>query len=366
MSSTIKRTPKQSLIGLDIGAGGIRAVQLHREASCWTVVRATSSLTGSSENTNTIRMTGLGGRIAGCLGNSEFRGRKATIALSSPDVEFHTLELPQAVLQQHEAQVSAVVRSEMEGLADVQGAEFEAAHWTLPPGMGASPNTLCVAARHELVQELVDVSRAARVECVCVDTAASALSRFGAYLKEWKNDELWGILDVGLRQSRLLLCVDNTPVLVRTAGPGGAGWTEVISEALEISTKAAEVQKCQHGLTRPNRSQDRLDEDDIRTELGSMMFGSLRRILKGMGEEIKRSYEYVLGCYPNMTASDLVLVGGGAAMRSLPEHLSDELGITVHSASHYLTDGACRLRYASARSIPFESFALAVGLALPE
>ena len=60
---------------------------------------------------------------------------------------------------------------------------------------------------------------------------------------------------------------------------------------------------------------------------------------------------------------DLVLVGGGAAMRNLPEFLSDALGIPVRRASDYLNRSTCRVSYEAQQPERFDDYALAIGLA---
>ena len=80
---------------------------------------------------------------------------------------------------------------------------------------------------------------------------------------------------------------------------------------------------------------------------------------------MKRSYEYVLSCYPGRRAADLVLVGGGAATRNLPEYLTDALGVGVHRASAYLERDTCRWHLSLGSQDRLEDFALAIGLTRP-
>jgi Tfp pilus assembly PilM family ATPase len=133
---------------------------------------------------------------------------------------------------------------------------------------------------------------------------------------------------------------------------------------LDISLKSAEVQKREHGSALRPQGVGRRKGDPPPDELGSILHGILRCDLKDLATEVKRSYEYILSCYPPKQAADLVLVGGGAALRSLPEFLSEALGISVRPASSYVDGEMCRLRYASGKQNPLEVFGLAVGLAL--
>ena len=97
-----------------------------------------------------------------------------------------------------------------------------------------------------------------------------------------------------------------------------------------------------------------------------MLFSAIRSDLNMLASEIKRSYEYVMGCYPAAEISDLMLVGGGALLRNLDAYLSSELGITVAMASRYLNEPTCRLTWPDARIGSVEEMATATGLAVPE
>ena len=153
---------------------------------------------------------------------------------------------------------------------------------------------------------------------------------------------MWGLLDVGARQTRLILCASGVPVLVRLAGTGGRAWTASIADSLEISVKSAEIHKRESGLSLPGGASAGQHDDRTSHELAGMIGGVLRSNLRELAAEVRRSYEYVLGCYPTRTAADLVLVGGGAALRNLPEFLTESLGIPVRRASTFLGEGTGR------------------------
>jgi Tfp pilus assembly PilM family ATPase len=164
----------------------------------------------------------------------------------------------------------------------------------------------------------------------------------------------------------------ESPVLIRNTGTGGREWTQRIAEALQLSIGAAEIQKRTHGIALTGRpaAADSLQRicmgetaDPVRNEIGSLLLGALRSDLNDLAAEVKRSYEYALSCYPGRHAGDLVLVGGGAGLRNLPEYLAGVLGITVRKASSYLSESDCRLNYGTDEGHPLEAFAAAVGLA---
>ncbi len=358
------RSTKQTLIGLDIGFSGVRAVQLRRAGDAWITLRTAGCERYHVDARDEGSVDDLERQIRACLQQAEFRGRDAVAATNPPEVEFHALDLPQAILSKSSSDVAKVVRSELLRLMSEPGDHIETAHWALPPTKVAGPAAIGAAVSRGVIDRTLAACGQARIECSCIDTAATALCRFGSLLNSWGPDRLWGVLDAGYRQTRLILCVDDVPVLVRTAGTGGGEWTQRIAESLEISVKSAEVQKREHGFTLPGRKVGRRADDAPAAELGSVLRGILRRDLNDLAAEVKRSYEYVLSCYPARRAADLVLLGGGAALQNLPEFLTEALGIPVRTASSYLDGESCRLRYVLGKQNPLEAFGLAVGLAV--
>ena len=422
--SAFLRLRKRTRIGLDIGASGVRAVQLTRSADGYVV---TSAACGGRSLSEPVLSPGL----AGGTGQNEasdarpvsrttrescgeeeihraarerpkieenwceipishqgvrslifdlrslglrvrFRGKAVAAALSQPDVEFHTLELPAAALRADEVEAAQIVRFEVERLMSNSHAPVETRHWRLPPTGVPAPNAIGAGAAHEIINRTIEVCAEAGLTCTDLDTTATALSRFGAVLQSRPKDQVWGVLDVGDRQARLVLCLDDTPILVRTAGTGGRDWTQRIADALQVSFKAAEIHKRDHGIALTGRALVRESSlapaanEGTRSELASLILGAVRADLNDLASEVKRSYEYVLSCYPGRQAADLVLCGGGSLLRHFPEFLGNALGIPVRRASSYLQGESCRLSFAAEQNAPLEVLAVAVGLAISE
>jgi len=235
----------------------------------------------------------------------------------------------------------------------------------LPPTKVPAPNAIGVAAGRDVLAQTLKTCGDAGLLCTRIDVAAAALARFGAHLSPRDPAEVWGVLDVGHAETRLVLCVDDVPVVVRRAGSGSNTWTERIAGSLQLSTKAAEVHKRKHGIALTGRGVRRGSRDAPDHDVGAILLATVRSELKELASEVKRSYEYVLSCYPRRSVGDLILVGGGAVMRNLPEFLSAALGIPVRRASGYLDGDGYRLRCtAVGQQQRLEVLALAIGLAI--
>ncbi len=372
MNVLLRTVRRRTLIGLDIGTGGARAVQLTRRGDRHTIgpvaVGTWSPETTEDGNPSVEAPGNLGDRLLGLRGQDTFRGRRVVTGVNPPAVTFQSLDLPSSVFTQKDANLPQVVRWEMERLLTEKAQRVETRHWALPKPQAPAATAIGVAADRAAIFETLAHCRKAGLSCVRVDASAAALARFGARLRRWESKHVWGVLDIGLLEARLVLCADDTPVLVRRGGGGGHAWTTRVAEALQLSLSAADVQKRDHGIALngrgARRETDGRPDRDSRGRLPSILLGALRNELRHLAAEVKRSYEYVLSCYPRRQAADLILVGGGAAMRNLPEYLGDALGIPVRRASDYLGDAACRLQCCCKPGYGFEDIASAVGLAI--
>jgi len=359
VGTKLKTTP----IGLDFGHAGARAVQLERHGEQWTVMRAIAVERPSAAVGNSPQIDDYERMALTCVRPGEFRGRRVTLGVCTPDIDYHSLELPEAMRSKTDEQVAAVVRSEVMRLSSNPQKSIETQFWYLPEDRLTGPNTVGVTAKRKVIDDILEACDRTHLDCRCVDASTTALVRVCSLLRPHRNDELWGILDVGYRQVRLTLCIDEVPVLARTAGKGSGEWTTRISESLRISVKAAEVQKREHGLCLPP-SMGGGDTTPARDEIGSMIFGALRSDLTAAASEIKSSYEYVLSCFPDRSASDLLLVGGGAELNGLSAFLEYELGIPAYGFADAIAGDQSQVRWGTRAQERPGQYALALGLAL--
>lgn len=361
MLAALAISRRSTPIGIDIGAAGIRAVQLEPRSDGYALVRS-ATLERRLDHEASADTGDFGQRLRHCLLQGEFRGKQCVTAMQPQSVQFHALELPPAGPQDMER----LVHFEIERLLGTPEAPIETRYWLLPPTKVAAPTALGVSVARNAVEQSLAGFDHAGLHCLAMDASAAALARFGALLQPRSADHVWGLLDLGQRQTRLILCLGDVPVLIRTVGPGGDDWTTRIANALGISPATADIHKRDHGivaLPRPERDTDPTAKD---VELASVLTGILRTDLLQLAAEIKRSYEYVLSCYPNRRAADLVLVGGGAITPNLDAFLLRNLGITVQRASNYLRRPGCRLLGGVAKRHSWEQLALAIGLAVRE
>ncbi len=348
---------KHCPIGLDVGTSGIRAVQIETSAEQFILSKMMDMERAPQDQFDNDT---LPERIQNCLQLGEFAGRNIITTPFESNVEYFTLELPETLFSQSSENVEKAIRWEVGRLCNDPIDNITTAYWKLPPSTMLHHNTIGIAIQSDAVIRTLDHCSSIGLQCSCVDTSTTALCRLGSVLNDWPMDSIWGILDIGYHQSHLIICVNRTPVLVRKAGMGSHTWTQRIAESLAVGENTAEIHKKEHGLTLSASAKT----NNVESELGLMLMGLLKSDLNELAAEIKRSYEYILSCYPNYRASDLIMVGNGSKLNQLPEFLSSALGITAKRASSYLNQHGCRLQMPEGQESLLDALGKATGLAM--
>ncbi len=360
MSVALFNKPRTHLpIGLDIGEAGLRLVQLQDDAAGLSIHRS-AVWTPDFAPERPADDDAIDEHASRFVAQSGFAGRSAITSLCVPVIETHALELPRAdnVTDPHELLKAATW--EIHRLTALDKTELQAAIWPLPETQRSKATYMGIAAPQAQVQRRLDFCAAARLECRKVDVAACALASLIWRLRSRPPKQVWGILDLGDRLTRLTICVADTPIIIRSLEMGGRRWTETIAAALQVSETTAERNKREFGLAAGTGAENQAAGG----ELSALILGILRSDVQRMSLELERSYEYVLQCYPTHKPGALILVGGGARMNGLHQYLAGKLGIESLPVSRCASRETESLISGLAGNDSLEICALACGLSL--
>jgi Tfp pilus assembly PilM family ATPase len=320
-----------SPVGLDVSPRHVRAAQVVRSGRNWRVIRLNEWSKRENE-AGTHHPEGFVSRVRRAMQQAEYQGRRVAAGLSVPEVQIYPLEISARSDNGNGQEFTQAVLWELQRVVTIPLDNAAVSYWRTPGPSASRTSAIGVAADREQVDAVATLADALGFDCDRVDATACALARLGAVVRRRPDVDrhgVWGVLDVGHRLQRLVLCVDECPVLVRSLGQGGQGWTEALANSLGLSPDAAEMHKLDHGIAPAAMSGSGDEPAAHNAEIARIIQNVLHADLGVAVNEIERSYEYVMRCYPERHPSELLLVGGGAAMKGLDRHLSQELGIDV-------------------------------------
>ena len=334
------RPKKHSAIAVDLGAVSLRAVQLEQRGGRVVIRHWVNQGTPADQQSEADEnKDGTLSRLADArlVSRELFGGRDMVTTLGPPDIEVCSLQVPAKLLQQGHPHLSQAVRHEVARHVDFDVKAAEVGAWALPAGHADGPNVLVAVAQRSLIDPLLEWVAAQGCYCSRIDVAPLAVLRGCARMSESVGaDQLWAVLDIGFRASRLYVGLGEIPVYVRYLPDGGDSMTRRVAAELDVEPAVAERYKRHYGVCgeaegyRPLlRATGPADEK----RMASILHGVLAPILRRMASEIEKSFRYAIDLYPRAPVSGLMLVGGGANLKGLGQVLGDKLGITVRCPS---------------------------------
>lgn len=325
---TMRRT---SVIGVDVGACSVRAVQLQRGQGRWHVHHwvniETEPVTGDPPEPDFTESMKL------AFGPGTFTGGRAALLLSPPEVEFRLIEVPAPVLKLPPDELKDALRFELDRQMPWPTDECEIGAWPVQSGATSSANAMVVAARVAPVNRALELLQAVDVECVRADVPPHGMMRVCRQQEQpVAEPTLWGVLDIGFRCCRLYLVHAGHTVFARVLRGGGREVTESLARALHVEFRIAEQYKRIYGIQQTERGfrsavggLHRISED----ALPGVLYAILRPMFEALAGEIERSCRFALGRLSGATVGGIYLVGGGSRLRGLDAVLSGRLGVPV-------------------------------------
>ncbi|MBI4122112.1 MAG: pilus assembly protein PilM [Parcubacteria group bacterium] len=331
---------EQSFLGIDLGAGNIKMVELRNEQGRPRLVTYSLYEVPHAQVIDNDWSKRRGEAVAvlrELLAKSKAQSRLVVSALPTFAV-FSSLisippvspkELPEAIRLEAKKVVPRPIEEMILDWKEIKSDDASAAGKSAEggdddSGLGRITNTkngqqrkiLLTAAPKELVDGYVSIFREANLRLVSLETEALALSRslIG------RDQSVLMVVDMGAKSTNLSIIEQGIPLVNRGVNFGGALVTQAISKRMGVSIAAAEQWKRDTGLTGNRRE--------------------ISPAVKGILDDVLHEIEYLFQLYrrqfspaaSNKPASieKIVLAGGSCFVPGLPAFLAERLNVPVH------------------------------------
>ncbi len=310
-------------IGLDVGERHVKAVQCSRRKGGLRVEAAACLPrlhTGPTVTRDEVQ------RLRRELPELGFRGEGVILAVPHEKLLTGIMELPP---EDSGAPLAILARSELARMhrCDPQG--FEMACWSLPAPARASNTTFVMGAActHRDADRLLDLFEDENFAVERLEIQARALVRACLPMLH-DTDGVAGVLDLGWSAGRLILVYHDTLVYERKLAKSGLA-ALILARADATNTRPPQIE---HMLA---DGQIALD-DGAESERGSPAAWA-----RGMVDEMRTPLSYLANQYSGARLERLLLVGGGARVAGLADHLAGQLECAVQTvAPSDLAEGA--------------------------
>jgi len=353
-----KKKP-QSFLGVDIGAGGIKVVEVRDDRH-----RARLLTYGFAdfEAEHERPATSLGNNLDGIAdvlrevcSRAGTESQFAVTSLPVSAVFSSVLSLPRMAKKELPTAVEWEAKKILplpmdEMVIDWKLLTPEAEIESRATGTGTI-RVLLTGAPKVLVQEYVTVFRSAGLELLSLETEAFALIRSLV----GDDPSVLLLVDIGASRTSMVIVEDGVPVLSRSVDVGGKHVTNAIAKATGAAFPAAEQLKLDLAVTQAG------------TATAAALPAMFDRTFASVIQEVRYGMNLYLSQDVNSgrIVDKVVLAGGSALLPSLTEHFVSKLNLRV-----FVGDPWARVIYPvdlrSALDAIGPRFAVAVGLAMRE
>ncbi len=294
-----------SLVGLDIGVGTLKVVELARSGSRTALSALGSAPTpeGVFEGSVVTNPKVLGGALSKLLSTSGVRGREVAIAVPGSSTFSKRLRMPRRPFRE----LSQAIRAEAAHFIPDDVAAVKLDFQVLGPIGENEVEVLVVAVREEVVDGFLAATNAAGVEVMVVDVDCFALQNCFEAGNPSARERTVGLIDVGSTVSSINICRGGNSLFTGDMSIGVEGLFEDLSRQLSLSWPEARDLACS-------------------AEKQAHADSSARDIIEGRLESLAVECSRQLNFYWKAAGTGdsidgLVLSGGGACVHGLAERV---------------------------------------------
>lgn len=309
-------------IGLDIGSGAVRAVQLTqaRDRSLRLTRHGEVALPpGAVVDGDVVEPTAVVDALRELWDRAGLRRRTVALGLASQRITVRQLDLPELPDDELREAVRLQAQDQLPMAIDEALFDHVVVERLVVGDERRIVRLLLVAAERDMVERLLAAVSAAGLRPVRVDLDAFALVRsLASSLLLGGDVEL--IVDIGATVTKIVVHRGGDPLFVRMVRLGGAGATRQLQDALDLDWEGAEIAKLEASAALAGGAE--LDPDDERARV--LATGAGRVVA-----EVRRSLDYFRTTHPDTAVQRALLSGGVSLTPALAEQLQEALELPV-------------------------------------
>jgi type IV pilus assembly protein PilM len=378
--------PQANAIGVDFGTDCLRLAQLDRDgAEHYLVAAGSVDVPPHLRNDIPGRVEFYSKALRDVLTQGEFQGRKAVISLPASLMYIQHLRLP----KMDDEALKKALPWELRGKLPIDPSQALLRHIVageVYQDQEPKSEVIVMAARRDLVDQLIAAATRAKLDVVGMNTEAQAIIDCFAnvYRRQSDIEATTCYLDMGCNASRAIIARGGQVLFARIVPVGGEHFSRAVSASLKISLEEAKIIRARLALedTGDRRAKEEFSQSQSqpaaepapapaapqaqsqeREKVEQAYHEPLARLVEELGL-CKRYYE---ATFPNKPLDRLIFLGGEARHRVLCHGIAREIGLPAQIGDPLVRiprdqDGGAESGID--RKFPQPAWAVAVGLSI--
>ena len=344
---------KSSVIGLDIGASSVKAVEIAQKSKDKGFeLRALGQAALPSEaivQGAFLNSSAIVDAIREALDSGRITGKDVAASISGHSVIVKRVSLPQMSREELEDQIQWEAEQYIPFDVNEVNLDFQILESNEEEGQ---MDVLLVAAKKDLIDDYFQVISEAGLNPVVIDVAGFAIQN--AYEANYEQDPnaVVALVNIGAQVVNINVLRNGIPAFTRDIMTGGAQYTEEIQKALSVSFDEAE--RIKKGSPE--------DADQVQDVIPQEVEQAMRRVSDTVIGEIARSLDFFAATSADARISKVLLSGGGSKIAGFAAAFKERTGLetdAMNPLAHMLPSKGFEAEYLEAMA-PL----LAVGIGL--
>ena len=313
----MKMTQKHSVIGLELGAKTIKAVQLIKRPGQDT--RAQALCIKRLDHDHVVNLDDLS-RTRDALYRQGFRGN--TIIASIPH-ELQLMSLVEIPASDDRAPVHAIASNQLATQYGLEPHQLECAYWRMPTQTRVHDTAqgMAVGCQNENAELLLQNFEDADFDVIALDVQSHATSRAVNHLYPTPNElDISAVMNFGWQHTCLTLILNQTVVYERTLSTFNLkSLYQKLQERFQLEEKAVDFLLKNFGLVKPT------EQDLVNMSQLPAVQSAITQYTDTLINELNTALSYASHEYPNSEVAQVLLAGGGSTINGLAAHMNEDL-----------------------------------------
>ncbi len=348
-------SPKIEAVGLEVGTSALKVVELRPgNPPSLSALAMRPMPPGLIQEDRVTDAQGLAEEIKALFHDAGIHRRFTVTAVSNRQAITRNIHVPRMSVQE----LDEAIKWEAERYIPFPIDEVILDYFVLdnPEDVeeGGQLEVVIAAARLDEVTQQVEYLKLAGLEPHVIDVKPFSLLRslkgslLGEHLSKTtlsgsvytEANEVGVVLEIAASTSTITLVRGQRVLMNRPLSVSGDHFTAAIQRAFGLDFDSAEDVKLEYGTaTIPTEDEEDLLNFDAKREQFSpgRVYEALRPVLVDLTTDIRRSLEFFRVQSGDANISRMLVTGGGAKLRGLPEAIGDALGFRVELGDPWLT-----------------------------